>query len=241
MGAWHISPALATFIRQFNAAFPGRDKRSDGTIGDVRHQHEAGGSDHNPDGTGTVCAFDGTHGPFWHLSLADAGRIANELVASGDERIAYVIFNRRIWTKAKGWHDYTGTSPHLEHFHLSVKHGSFANDTSPWDLPSFAGTPVVSVVDLAAAHAGSLTTPPLPDSEDEDDMPSYARNVATGAMIKYTTLGFTLLNPDQAELETKFGADFQLVDAHTFDLIVGQRDQTRVSLQGGARLDGRVQ
>lgn len=228
MGTWHISPALATFIGQFNAAYPGRDKRSDGTIGDVRHQHEAGGSDHNPDGTGTVCAFDGTHGPFWHLSLADAGRIANELVASGDNRIAYVIFNRRIWTKAKGWHDYTGTSPHLEHFHLSVKHGDPANDVSPWDLPSFGlGVPTVSVSDLVAAHAAASVTPP--PEEDEDDMALYFRNVATGAEIRADVTRYTLLNPVQAGLEVRNGAVFTDCDPDTFHTIISSRDQALIN------------
>lgn len=190
MAAWHLAPALTTFIRQFNAAFPNRDTRSDGTIGDLRHQHEVGGSDHNPDATGTVCAFDGTHGPYWHASLADANLIANELVASGDDRINYVIFNRRIWTRAKGWHDYPSppnASPHLEHFHLSVNHGASANDGSEWDLPSFGLVPTVSVADIVATH-DALTTPTTTTPIEDDDVPQFL--ISDGTNI-YLTDGMT--------------------------------------------------
>lgn len=33
--------------------------------------------------------------------------------------IKYVIYNRRIWTPAQGWHPYSGPSPHTDHVHVS--------------------------------------------------------------------------------------------------------------------------
>jgi hypothetical protein len=35
--------------------------------------------------------------------------------------IIEVIWNRRIWTASKGWHDYNGPSAHTDHVHLTFK------------------------------------------------------------------------------------------------------------------------
>lgn len=35
--------------------------------------------------------------------------------------VSYVIYNRQIWTPEKGWHPYTGPSPHTDHVHVSFK------------------------------------------------------------------------------------------------------------------------
>ena len=37
--------------------------------------------------------------------------------------ITYVIYNRRIWTRAEGWHYYSGSDPHTDHVHVSFEHG----------------------------------------------------------------------------------------------------------------------
>lgn len=228
---WVLSPALVTFKNQLNAAFPHRDTRSDGTIGDARHRAEAGGSDHNPDVDDIVCAFDGTHGPYWHLSIQDVTQLVHELVASGDPRIKYVIFQRRIWTPAKGWHDYTGVSPHLEHFHLSVTQAGKRN-SHPWDLPSFGAvnSQLVQLTSDLIAQAAIHTPPPTTTpQEDDDDMAMYFRNVATGAEIRAGVTTYTLLNPVQAALEVRNGAQFTDCDADTFHTIISSRDQAVVN------------
>ena len=33
--------------------------------------------------------------------------------------IKYIIWQRQIWSKARGWRRYTGANPHTNHFHLS--------------------------------------------------------------------------------------------------------------------------
>lgn len=209
---WHLAPALVTFKAQFNAAFPGRDTRSDGTIGDLRHQHEAGGSDHNPDASGTVCAFDGTYGPYWGVTTADVRQLVLELAASGDPRLNYVIFQGRIWTKARGWHDYPSppnASPHKEHFHISVFHGAYANDASPWRLPSFGAThvtPTVSVTDLVAAQQSI----PVPPADEDDDMPQWFQH--GNDVIRQAGNTFIHLTPPAWELDQQFGALATTVD-----------------------------
>lgn len=44
--SWYLNPALTTFRNEVNAAYPHRDKKSDGTIADPDHDET---SDHQPD------------------------------------------------------------------------------------------------------------------------------------------------------------------------------------------------
>src|SRR5690242_20433544 len=89
--AWRVARSLLTLRDQFNAKFPGRNKASDGTIGDPNHQGTD--SDHNPWYGGIVTAIDVTHDP---ASGVDIDRITDELQASRDPRIKYVIANGLI-------------------------------------------------------------------------------------------------------------------------------------------------
>src|SRR6185369_13629209 len=113
---------------------PGRDKASDGTIGNAAHQQEA--SDHNPDETGnTGGAEDSDSINEVHARDIDASgpwpadwsmeRIVQTVLArcrAGlEKRVRYIIYNRRIWTKNNGWRqeEYLGSNPHDKHAHFS--------------------------------------------------------------------------------------------------------------------------
>jgi hypothetical protein len=125
MSAWQLAPSLLSLLAQINAAHPKRSKAWDGTIGDERHLHEK--SDHNPNERGIVCAVDITHDP---LSGCDGDKLSETLRQSRDPRIAYVIFNRRIFSstvKPWTWRPYNGSSPHDHHVHVSV-----IDDSAPW-------------------------------------------------------------------------------------------------------------
>ncbi|PNB05314.1 hypothetical protein C1X98_30785, partial [Pseudomonas sp. FW306-2-11BA] len=78
-------------LRQVNEMAPGRDKSSDGMLGDQSHQMRK--SDHNPDANGVVTAIDISHDPAHGV---DAGDLAETLRQSQDKRIKYIISNRRI-------------------------------------------------------------------------------------------------------------------------------------------------
>src|SRR5688500_14169079 len=60
---WRVAQSLAALKKQIDAAYPGRSRLSDGTIGDDRHRTRA--SDHNAHisdgGIGVVTALDITH------------------------------------------------------------------------------------------------------------------------------------------------------------------------------------
>lgn len=139
--AWRLANSLVTLREQVNEAFPHRSKGSDGSIGDADHASRA--SDHNPwvDGN-VVTAIDITHDPD---SGCDSYRLAEELKASRDPRVKYIISNRKICSSEVvpwKWRPYKGKNPHSRHVHISVHpNRDFYDDTSPWALPMLSGQP----------------------------------------------------------------------------------------------------
>jgi hypothetical protein len=138
---WRVAESLQRLLAQVNQMAPSRNKASDGSIGDPRHQSR--NSDHNPwvidGGIGVVTARDITHDP---RNECDAQKIANSIVASRDPRVKYLIWNRRIcssdiqpWT----WRKYSGSNPHNKHIHISaLPQKSRYDDTGDWQLTQAA-------------------------------------------------------------------------------------------------------
>lgn len=126
---WRVAVSLDVLLNQLNTRAPGRSKVSDGSIGDAAHASRA--SDHNPNAAGVVTARDYTHDPAGGL---DCHWLADTLVRSGDPRIKYLIWNRRIYTPGIGWKPYTGPNPHTKHLHLSVHPGALGDQAQPWGL-----------------------------------------------------------------------------------------------------------
>jgi hypothetical protein len=131
-----LSKSAETLRNQINLAFPDRDKRSDGWIGDSRHS--ATKSDHNPDklSGGVVRAIDVDRdlgGP-----ANNAYYLANQLrkVAKKDKRISYIIFNKKIASRILfwKWRKYKGIDPHTSHIHISFTPLG-DNDKSKFKLP----------------------------------------------------------------------------------------------------------
>jgi hypothetical protein len=129
--AWRVAHSLETLRDQLNAAHPDRSRASDGTIGDAAHQAQV--SDHNPDASGVVRALDVTHDP---AHGCDIDQLSDDLVASRDDRISYVIANGMITGPEYGWvwTAYDGDDPHTGHLHLSVVGDSRADDQRPWSI-----------------------------------------------------------------------------------------------------------
>lgn len=138
--SWYVAQSLEVLRKQFNETYPNRSKASDGGIGDAAHASRD--SDHNPwlriASRGVVTARDFTHDPAHGM---DIDRLTDELQASRDPRIKYIIANGWIMDTRPGynpwnWVKYHGSNPHNKHFHISVKPEN-CNDDSPWDLASF--------------------------------------------------------------------------------------------------------
>ena len=138
---WRVAKSLLTLRDEVNQAAPQRSKASDGTIGDAAHCRRQ--SDHNPwvrDGNiGVVTAMDITddvpHG-------CSANSIAESIRSRRDARVKYIIWNRRIANSSSigtnppwVWRDYTGSNPHTQHIHISVKSDKPNYDsTAEWQV-----------------------------------------------------------------------------------------------------------
>ena len=130
----HLCKAGVQLREQIDDNFPDRDRRSDGWIGDTRHQKTK--SDHNPLPPTMVCrALDcdaDLGGP-----RNTAAHLANQirLAAKKDKRIAYVIYNGRIasWILNYKWRKYNG-DPHTSHIHISFT-AKGDTDSSFFEIP----------------------------------------------------------------------------------------------------------
>jgi hypothetical protein len=148
MASWILVPCLVTLRDEFNALAPGRDKASDGSIGDAAHAQES--SDHNPDETGrtpyedaddinevhAIDVDDDLRRPGWTMNRA-LEIIVTRHREDRDDRLQNIIYNRRIWSRSWGWtaRAYTGASAHTEHAHFSARYTTAQErDTSPWGL-----------------------------------------------------------------------------------------------------------
>lgn len=158
--SWTPAASVSALFAQANAKFPGRDKRSDGTIGDARHQAEPT-SDHNPDSRGIVHAGDVTHGPYWGSAAMDCRPLVEGIRTRRDPRLRYQIFQGQIMSGATGpapwvWRSYTGSSKHMEHAHISVNYNLVGeNDTSDWF--STAAAPPAAPVQPGAYDGMAVT------------------------------------------------------------------------------------
>jgi len=148
MASWILVPCLVSLRNEFNKLAPGRDKASDGSIGDTAHQQES--SDHNPDETGRTPYSDADH-----INEVHAIDVDDDLRKSGwtmekcleiivtrhregrDDRLQNIIYNRRIWSRSWGWtaRTYTGASAHTEHAHFSARYTTAQeSNTKAWGL-----------------------------------------------------------------------------------------------------------
>jgi len=153
MATWRVVKSLLRLRDQLDAQCPGRSKASDGTVGDAAHQADPT-SDHNlhvypqlgP--TPVVCAFDATHDPG---RGADMGVVSERIRLSRDPRVAYVIFNRRIFSATNTpwtWRPYSGASAHTEHMHVSTVHTGLADDTRDWQIGATMALDEQALADL---------------------------------------------------------------------------------------------
>lgn len=143
--AWRKAKSLVVLVDQINAAYPGRDKSSDGAIGDERHAIR--GSDHNPwvkDGrTGVVTAVDIDED--LSASIHSLSAIVDAICASRDRRVKYIIYEGRITVKGSSlqqWKKYTGSNAHKHHAHISVfPEKKFYDDEALWSIEPIPTAP----------------------------------------------------------------------------------------------------
>jgi len=166
-----LAPSLARLRTETNTAWPARDHSSDGWIGDTTHQTsgmpENGGSDHNPNRRNIVDATDTDV-----TGIDPAVFVARAIRHPATN---YVIYNRRIYSRAHGFASraYTGSNPHDKHIHVSIQQNTAAeNNTTGWGLaaPGPVVDPASWVVKLAAA---------LPELDRSPDVRGTVRKLQT--------------------------------------------------------------
>lgn len=162
--SWRVAWSLITLRDQIDARFPDRSRISDGYIGDVNHQNTD--SDHNPwYGPGIVTAADWTHDPAHGF---DIDQFTDELAASRDPRIKYIIANGWILDSRPQfspwqWVKYYGSNPHTSHVHVSVMANPICDATNRWNVPMLGGVPNPSPPPVPPAPA--VPAWPLPRNE----------------------------------------------------------------------------
>lgn len=139
--AERLAKALVTLRTQVNEARKGRDKASDGWIGDPAHRGRK--SDHNPNPKGVVTAIDIDE----NLSAGeDAATLVKALIGNqvNRKRLKYIIYEGRITDKndITKWKPYSGTNAHKHHVHISAATSpQLHDDPSLWDLTGWADQP----------------------------------------------------------------------------------------------------
>lgn len=155
MAKYYKAPSLDQLVDEVDAAYPERDKASDGWIGDTSHSARV--SDHNPDYSagGVVRAVD--------IDI-DGININNVLAHTiNDWRVSYVIYNKRIWGGSR-WRPYEGSNPHTKHIHVSIKHTEEAAESrQSWGIqantPPAIKKPTVKPQSVNNKPTGSTTFP----------------------------------------------------------------------------------
>jgi hypothetical protein len=143
-----LVPCLGRLRDDFNEVAPGRDRASDGSIGDAAHSSS---SDHTPDeisdalrgkdadSTNEVHAIDvdaDLRTPGLTMEMVVQHLVARSR-AGMEDRLRYIIIDRRIWEASNRWRQqpYTGPNPHDKHAHFSASYGTAAEaDTHSWHL-----------------------------------------------------------------------------------------------------------
>lgn len=194
-----IPACSKALLDQANERAPHRNKASDGTLGDARHQKTK--SYHNPDGRGVVRARDLTHDP---ANGMDAHAWIRQVVARNDPRVMEAISNGQIWTRkraAEGWRTYTGASPHTKHAHITFTLEG-ENDTSPWwpDEPTPKPTPVKEARMLGRIHGRPATGVP-------QGTPVKDGKVDEGAVFELVGRGLLWVTADSAAARGIKGED----------------------------------
>lgn len=168
---YRLAGALEQLRSQFNNAYPGRDKASDGWIGDA--DHASRDSDHNPwvidaRGVGVVTALDIDED--LSAGISSLAPMVESIIASRDPRVKYIIYEGRMISsypargfKAWSWRPYTGKNAHKQHAHISVNPAPYHYDSrAEWalGLNAPAAEPVLEIPHLNGTPASpGVVTP----------------------------------------------------------------------------------
>lgn len=135
-----LSKSAVQLRQQVDDSYPSRDRRTDGWIGDAKHDSK---SDHTPDALGWVRAIDIDADLSNHKSesIYLANQIREYAKSDKAKRIAYVIHNKKIASRILNWkfRKYTGINPHTSHIHVSFNKGAADTNDDFFEIPMLGG------------------------------------------------------------------------------------------------------
>lgn len=233
-----LAKSLVGLRAAFDAAFPNRERFTDGWISDESHTGHVSG--HNPDDTpGSLSEYSDPDSVAEvraidvDADLRAAGVTMGHVVAAilatpaDRDRLRYIIFNRTIWSRSNGWRAsaYSGPSPHTGHAHFS---GDPAADesTAPW-------TSVLSIGDdmQITDRVPSAGTPDVPNRNLDQVLGDVWRGVHVGIPAALAELG-KVDDPIKVELTP---ADRDAIVAQVVAQLVAElRRPLRLELNGRA-------
>jgi hypothetical protein len=110
----YLVASLVNLRAEIDAAWPNRDRRTDGWYADPKVRKSDG---HNPDGKGAVHAIDVDKDGIWPPYILDRIKLVRPV-------IWYAIWDRHIYSDDYGWvkQVYSGPNPHTDHMHIEVRH-----------------------------------------------------------------------------------------------------------------------
>lgn len=125
------APICRAALTEATRFWPKRSTASDGILPSAAHTLANPTSDHELGN-----AFDLTHDPG---AGADCNVLSEWLKASGDIRVKYIIWNRRIWNPSvsPAWRVYEPKlgkfyNPHTKHMHVSINSAYRSATARPW-------------------------------------------------------------------------------------------------------------
>lgn len=130
-----LAPALRNLFKEIDTRWPRRSRNVDGWY--RAWVPGARPSDHHPDSRGIVHAID----------ITAAGILPGTVLALTARNAvpsAYVIWNRRIYSRARGFSGipYTGPHPHTDHLHVSLLYGTtYENWSANWGIANVTPVP----------------------------------------------------------------------------------------------------
>jgi len=130
---WRLGGALVRYRSEVDAVYPQRDKRSDGTVGDLAHRAEGSASEHNPDPDSTVDAWDMDTNLRTDHDPAAIEHLKRQFQAHPAAQLW--IHNRQIADRRRGWkrEPYYGPNPHDSHIHWEAN-DQHQDSQQPWGV-----------------------------------------------------------------------------------------------------------
>lgn len=147
--SYYLAPSLQKLRDEINTRWPGRDRTSDGWIGDASHSARA--SDHNPNSRRSVNAIDVDRDGIDPYALRD--------LAIRDPRVNYAIFEGKIYSRVRGFKPavYKGPNRHDKHVHVSILQSAKAEqDTRPWGIAKVAAKSAGKAAASAVQASGEV-------------------------------------------------------------------------------------